>query len=373
MNVSIIPRRRRLRKSNHMPALRYHLLVDWLLALGMLMALETQLRSESSIAGPGEILLAAWLGLLLLGEQIRPSMRLGKVTLEIAAFWSIFAFALCLGTMQSIVSATPVDVPLSLHDVVADSLVAAICGTGPSVNERQVMAISRGSQIIACLGWSQPWPASSAKFWTEKVPSVHRIVRDALNLEMIRTQNQGLRWILHRSDRAVVAARIDGQLIGATVAATDLLKAIKFGRRHHARSDAPELPPSLIQALAQEVLRQVKLSDKVTAGFERVNECDSWLPVVGIEFFVETKSAAPLRAPALSTLTPAERDTLERMLAQKTNEQIADERGVKFATAKNQVSSVLGKLGVASRRDLFVPAICSPSMAVLGGSTAVAS
>ena len=127
MNVSIIPRRRRLRKSNHMPALRYHLLVDWLLALGMLMALETQLRSESSIAGPGEILLAAWLGLLLLGEQIRPSMRLGKVTLEMAAFWSIFAFALCLGTMQSIVSATPVDVPLSLHDVIADSLVAAIC------------------------------------------------------------------------------------------------------------------------------------------------------------------------------------------------------------------------------------------------------
>ena len=107
--------------------------------------------------------------------------------------------------------------------------------------------------------------------------------------------------------------------------------------------------------------------------FEPMNDCDSWLPLVGIEFLVETKSAGPLRAPALSTLTPAERDTLEMMLAQMTNEQIADERGVKFATAKNQVSSVLGKLGVASRRDLFVPAICSPSMAVLDGSTAVTS
>ena len=190
---------------------------------------------------------------------------------------------------------------------------------------------------------------------------------------MIRTQNEGLRWVLLRSDRAVVAARIDGQLLGANVAATDLLKAIKFGRRYHARSDAPELPPSLIQALAQVVLRPVKLSDKVTAVFEPVNEGDSWLPVVGIEFLVETKSAAPLRAPALSTLTPAERDTLEGMLAQKTNEQIADERGVKFSTAKNQVSSVLGKLGVASRRELFVPAHSSPSMAVLGGSTAVTS
>ena len=253
------------------------------------------------------------------------------------------------------------------------SLVAAIFGTGPSVNERQVMAISRGSQIIACLGWSQPCPASSAKFWTEKVPSVQRIVRDAINLEMIRTQNEGLRWVLRRSDRAVVAARIDGQLIGATVAATDLLKAIKFGPRHHARSDAPELPPTLIQTLTKEVLRQVKLSDKGTAVFERVNEGDSWLPVVGIEFFVETKPAVPLRAPALSILTPAERDILEKVLARKSNEQIASERGTKFSTAKNQVSSVLGKLGVASRRDLFAPALCSPSMAVLGGSTAVTS
>ena len=253
------------------------------------------------------------------------------------------------------------------------SLVAAMFGTGPYVNERQVMVISRGSQIIACLGWSHSRPASSAKFWTEKVPGVQRIVRDAFDLEMIRTQNQGLRWMLHRSDRAVVAARIDGQLIGATVAATDLLKAIKFGRRHHARSDAPELPPSLIQALAQEVLRQVKLSDKVTAGFEPVNEGDSWLPVVGIEFFVETKPAVPLRAPALSILTPAERDILEKVLELKTNEQIANERGTKFATAKNQVSSVLGKLGVASRRELFVPAHSSASMAVHGGSTAVTS
>jgi hypothetical protein len=110
-----------------MPALRFHLLVDWLFALGVLLALETQLRSETSIAGPGEILLAAWIGLLLLHEQFQPSMCVSRVTLEISAFWSIFAFALCVGAIQSIVSATPVDIPLGLHDVIADSLVAAIC------------------------------------------------------------------------------------------------------------------------------------------------------------------------------------------------------------------------------------------------------
>ena len=200
---------------------------------------------------------------------------------------------------------------------------------------------------------------------------MHRIVRDAFNLEMIRTQNEGLRWVLHRSDRTVVSARIDGQLLGASLAAADLLKAIKFGRRHHARSDAPELPPLLIQALVPGLSRQVKLSEKVTARFEPVNDGDFWLPVIGTEFFVETKSSVPSRVPALSILTPAERDILEKILTGKTNEQIANERGTKFATAKNQVSSVLGKLGVASRRELFVPALFSPSMAVSEDSMTV--
>jgi DNA-binding CsgD family transcriptional regulator len=251
------------------------------------------------------------------------------------------------------------------------SLVAAIFGTGPYVNERQVMAISRGSQIIACLGWSQPWPAPSAKLWTEKVPSVQRIVRDAINLEMIRTQNEGLRWMLERSDRTVVSARIDGQLLGANVAATDLLKAIKFGRRNHARLDAPELPPSLIQALAPGILRQVKLSDKVTARFEPVNEGDSWLPVVGIEFFVEAKPTRPTLSPALSRLSPVERDILERILTGDSNKEIAAGRGTQFATVKNQVSGMFRKLGVSSRRDLFVPALSTSTMAVSEASMTV--
>jgi DNA-binding NarL/FixJ family response regulator len=235
----------------------------------------------------------------------------------------------------------------------------------------QVMAISSGPQVIACLGWSKPWPAYSAKVWAEKVPHTQRIVRDALNFENIRTENDGLRWVLERSDRAVASARVDGQILDTSLAARDLLKAMKFGRRHHARSDAPEFPPSLIRAFAPGLSRQVKLSSQVTARFEPVNDDDSWLPVLGIEFFVEPKSTVPLHVPALSNLTPAERDILEKILARKTNEQIAKERGTKFATAKNQISTLLGKLQITSRRELFVPALSAPSMDFLGSSMAI--
>jgi DNA-binding CsgD family transcriptional regulator len=190
-------------------------------------------------------------------------------------------------------------------------------------------------------------------------------------LEKIRTENDGLRWVLERSDRAVASARVDGQLLDTSLAARDLLKAMKFGGRHHARSDASELPPSLIRAFAPGLSRQVKLSGQVTARFEPANDGDSWLPVLGIEFFVEPKSPVPLRATALSILTPAERDILEKILARKTNEQIAKERGTKFATAKNQISTLLGKFQITSRREPFVPALSAPSMDFLGSSMAI--
>jgi DNA-binding NarL/FixJ family response regulator len=250
-------------------------------------------------------------------------------------------------------------------------LAGAIFGAHRPENQLQVMAISSGPQVIACLGWSKPWPAYTAKVWTEKVPQVQRIVRDALNFEKIRTVNDGLRWVLERSDRAVASARADGQILDTSLAARDLLKAMKFGGRHHARSDAPEFPPSLIRAFAPGLSRQVKLSGQVTARFEPANDADSWLPVLGIEFFVEPKSTVPLHVPGLSNLTAAERDVLEKILARKTNEQIACERGTKFATAKNQVSALLGKLGITSRRDLFVPGLSAPSMDVLGNSMAI--
>lgn len=122
-----------------MSASRFHLHLDWLLAVGVLLALETQLRSETSIAGPGEICLAAWIVAALAHESVWPSIRLTKVSIYVIVFWTVFAFAQCMGMIQTIASGALVDVSLVLHDVFADTLAATLClllTAGPLATQR---------------------------------------------------------------------------------------------------------------------------------------------------------------------------------------------------------------------------------------------
>jgi O-antigen ligase len=139
-----------------MPVSRFDRILDWTLALGVLFALETQFRSETSVAGPGEILLASWIGGMLCRNFIRSEWIVTSAAIEIGAFWAIFAFALCLGSMQTIASGTLIDFSLGFHDIVADSLVALIClllTLGPAAAQRVrriqwAIAIS-GSVLLA--------------------------------------------------------------------------------------------------------------------------------------------------------------------------------------------------------------------------------
>jgi DNA-binding CsgD family transcriptional regulator len=52
-------------------------------------------------------------------------------------------------------------------------------------------------------------------------------------------------------------------------------------------------------------------------------------------------------------LTPAERETLELLLAGRPNREIAAARNVAVRTVANQVASLVQKLGVRSRSELF--------------------
>jgi hypothetical protein len=122
-----------------MPVSRFDRILDWTLALGMLLAMTTQFRSETSFAGPGEILLASWIAGMLARKIIRSEWIVTWASVEISAFWAIFAFALCLGMMRTIVSGAHYDSSLGLHDIVADGLVAVIClllTLGPAAAER---------------------------------------------------------------------------------------------------------------------------------------------------------------------------------------------------------------------------------------------
>lgn len=128
--------------------------VDWLLAIGVLLALETQLRSATSAAGPGEVFLVAWIGGTLAHQAIGPDMGLTRANIPVCVFWAVFAFAQCLGMIQTIASGALVDVSLVMHDVFADGLVAAIClilafdpGAGRRLREIQWRVILAGALL----------------------------------------------------------------------------------------------------------------------------------------------------------------------------------------------------------------------------------
>lgn len=57
--------------------------------------------------------------------------------------------------------------------------------------------------------------------------------------------------------------------------------------------------------------------------------------------------------PATATLTDAERDVLERVVAGASNASIARARRTSIRTVANQVASLLNKLGAASRYELI--------------------
>jgi DNA-binding CsgD family transcriptional regulator len=60
--------------------------------------------------------------------------------------------------------------------------------------------------------------------------------------------------------------------------------------------------------------------------------------------------ATPASLP--DTLTPAEREVVELVLAGSSNQQIADARGASYRTVANQLASIFKKVGVSSRVEL---------------------
>jgi O-antigen ligase len=166
-----------------MPASRSHLFLDWLLAFGVLLALETQLRSDKAIAGPGEILLVCWIVAQLGLQTLQSGLIATRAAIDICAFWAIFAFALCLGSIQIIASGELPDISLVLHDVIAYSLVAAISlllTLGPDAEARLrqqqwsvmlaasallILQLANAAGLFAVLG-VDPWYWDRLRGWT---------------------------------------------------------------------------------------------------------------------------------------------------------------------------------------------------------------
>jgi hypothetical protein len=102
------------------------MMLDLLLALGLLLSTTSQLRPRGAPIGPGEILLVVWLLVMLCREAARRGPLLTPALCRLLIFWALFACAQSVGTMAGFAIGDVHDPKLFLHDVMAYPLLAAV-------------------------------------------------------------------------------------------------------------------------------------------------------------------------------------------------------------------------------------------------------
>ncbi|MEW6435600.1 MAG: hypothetical protein AB1508_00350 [Pseudomonadota bacterium] len=115
-----------------------------LLAAGLLLSLETQLRPGASEVGPGELCLVLWAIPFIISLLLRNDLIVPRACWEVLQFWAVFALALSLGAIMSIVLGEILDVSLVAHDIVAYLLLILIT---------VLMTLSLPSSRMARIEW----------------------------------------------------------------------------------------------------------------------------------------------------------------------------------------------------------------------------
>jgi DNA-binding CsgD family transcriptional regulator len=235
----------------------------------------------------------------------------------------------------------------------ASQLFHALFGGDVKPEDSLILPFHHGHKLIACVGWIAE--RQDARNVTANLPAVRRTLQTAWTLEVARTECHALKWVLSRCDRMTGAVRPAGEIVAFSPAAADFVKSIQMGPCHYFHAGDPELPSPLLRAMAGAPVGQVKLSKSCTARFDPIGFAPtSWLPLIGIELFVE-KAPHSMRGPLpTSLLTPVERQVYSLIKLAKTNREICDIRGTAFATTKNQVSAILAKMGVSRRHHLLL-------------------
>lgn len=229
-------------------------------------------------------------------------------------------------------------------------LAAGLFGSACFPTTQMILPISRGGKVLAVLAWSQSQGQCPRRELPRLIPAIRQRFLVVHELEKSRREVESLRWLLARADRPAAVAAPLGEVVATSLPGSDFLKGLRFGEHHFYRSDRPELPPCLLQSLAKLGAGQVRIGTSCTARFEALGRSpDSWLPLLGIEFFEERPATSGL---PLSRLSTVERDIYAHIARGATNREIAEARGTAFSTTKNQVSQILMKMGVARRINL---------------------
>jgi len=95
------------------------MILDWLLALGLLLSTATQLRFGDTPFGPGELCLAVWLGLFLCLQAGRPPPASNPALNRVVTFWLILIVAESVGAIVGFATELFFDTPNIIHDVIA--------------------------------------------------------------------------------------------------------------------------------------------------------------------------------------------------------------------------------------------------------------
>ncbi len=131
------------------------MLLDLLLASGLLLSTASQLRPAGLPIGPGELLLVTWVFLMLGREAARLGPPMTPPLTILVIFWASFAVAQSIGTMTGYVIGDVHDTSLFLHNVMAYALLAIISslivvgpGAGPHLHRITWLVVSLGAGFL---------------------------------------------------------------------------------------------------------------------------------------------------------------------------------------------------------------------------------
>ena len=105
------------------------MILDALLAFGLILATATDLRFGGTPFGPGEICLAVWLGLFLYRQARRPTLIPNAALTRVVTFWLILIVAESIGAIKGFATEPFFDTAHILHDVAAYFFLACIACT----------------------------------------------------------------------------------------------------------------------------------------------------------------------------------------------------------------------------------------------------
>lgn len=102
------------------------IVLDLLLVVSLLASTASQLRLGETSMGLGEIGLAVWLLINIILATLRLEEPLTPAAIRLLGFWSVFALAMCFGTMAGYATGDVHDPVWFRHDIVAYIFVAAL-------------------------------------------------------------------------------------------------------------------------------------------------------------------------------------------------------------------------------------------------------